>query len=161
MARDGTKTGGRSPGTPNKVTAATRARIMQELDPIGFLGRIMNGEGVDAAMPADKNQPTTEPPALIYPTLDQQLSAARVLADKIVATPKSRSIRLKLPPIKTAADVLAALGEVTAAMARGKVTLDECQMISGSLELHRKAIETADIEARLAALEAERAKKER
>ncbi len=36
-----TKTGGRTKGTPNKVTQAARERIERDGDPIGFLLDIM------------------------------------------------------------------------------------------------------------------------
>lgn len=36
----GVRYGGRAPGTPNKVTIATRVRIEAEADPIGFLGAV-------------------------------------------------------------------------------------------------------------------------
>lgn len=158
MSRDGTKTGGRLPGTPNKATAATRARIENEADPIGFLTRIQNGEGIEAVRAEDKNQPGAEP-LLVYPTLDQRMAAAKTLADKLVPNPKSRAVQIELPPIKGAGDVLDALGKVFDAMAQGEITIDECQQIAAALELHRKAIETADIDARLAALERAQEKK--
>ena len=41
------KTGGRRMGTPNKDNAATRERIENEADPIGFLCRIVRGEEIE------------------------------------------------------------------------------------------------------------------
>jgi len=106
-----------------------------------------------------KETPTTEPPPVIYPTIDQRISAAGKLADKLVPPVKSRAITLPLPQIKTAGDVLAALSEVLAAMGRGEITIDEAQQLATVFELKRKAVETAEIEARLAALEATQGKK--
>jgi hypothetical protein len=61
-----------------------------------------------------------------------------------------------LPPIKTAADLVRALGNVAAAMAAGDITPDEAQAVASVLESKRRAIETVDLEARIVALEQER-----
>tara|TARA_B100000809_G_C14732210_1_gene385418 strand:+ start:13 stop:270 length:258 start_codon:yes stop_codon:yes gene_type:complete len=46
------KTGGRQKGTPNRVNAASRDRIEQEADPIGFLIRIVRGEALEDEKPS-------------------------------------------------------------------------------------------------------------
>jgi hypothetical protein len=55
--------------------------------------------------------------------------------------------------VSTAADVVAALGAILAAVSRGELTPDEGGMITGLLETKRKAIETVELEGRIAALE--------
>ena len=60
---------------------------------------------------------------------------------------------LSLPPIKTAADVVAALGAVADAMAAGELTPEEASAIAGVFEAKRKAIETAALEDRVHRLE--------
>ena len=60
---------------------------------------------------------------------------------------------LSLPPIKTAADVVAALGAVADAMAAGELTPEEASAVSGVFEAKRKAIETAALEDRVQRLE--------
>lgn len=66
---------------------------------------------------------------------------------------RDRPIKLDLPPIETAADLVKALGAVAQAMARGEITPSEAQAVSNVLEMRRRAIETTELEARLAALE--------
>jgi polyhydroxyalkanoate synthesis regulator phasin len=46
-----------------------------------------------------------------------------------------------------------ALAAVVAAMGRGELTPEEARAVVGVLEVQRKAIETAELEARVAALE--------
>lgn len=76
---NGFKTGGRGKGTPNKDNAVIRERIEQEADPIGFLCRIVLGEKIECA-PVKESAETVQ----LIPTLDQRLSAAQVLAKKIL-----------------------------------------------------------------------------
>ena len=64
-----------------------------------------------------------------------------------------RPIRLALPQIDGAADVLRAYAETISAMARGEITPDEAARVASVLEAKRKAIETVELERRLAALE--------
>lgn len=82
------------------------------------------------------------------------MQAARLVLDRLCPPRKGRAVTFDLPPISTAADVLKAMGAVLQAVAGGDLTPDEGQAMAGLLEIKRKAIETAEIEARLAALEA-------
>jgi hypothetical protein len=59
-----------------------------------------------------------------------------------------------LPPVRTAADVVVALGALAAAAADGIITPEEAQGLAGILDLQRRTLEMVEIEARLAALEA-------
>jgi hypothetical protein len=59
-----------------------------------------------------------------------------------------------MPSIETADDVLKAQAAAIRAMACGEITPDETATITGVLEARRKAIETADLERRLIAVEA-------
>ena len=72
------KTGGRQKGTPNRVNAASRERIEQEADPIGFLIRIVRGESLDDERPS----------------LDQRMNAARLLAGKVL--PDLRGVEMQI-----------------------------------------------------------------
>lgn len=81
-------------------------------------------------------------------------TALRLCLDRIAPVPKGRRVSLTLPVIETAADVTKALSAAVQAVAAGEITLDEAGQVAGLLEAQRKAIETADLEARLAALEA-------
>jgi hypothetical protein len=77
------------------------------------------------------------------------MTAARLVLERVVPVRRGRPVKLTLPPVKTAADVVEALGT----MADGEVTPEEAATIAGVLEAKRKAIETADLEARLVRLE--------
>ena len=58
------------------------------------------------------------------------------------------------PAVTDAAGVLEALAKITEATASGTITPDEGQALAGLLEAQRRAIETQELEARIAALEA-------
>ena len=78
------KTGGRKKGVPNRTRVQTLERINQEADPIGFLIRVASGLLFEAA---------TEPGAATktkrYPTDEQRLDAAKVLARKVLPDTKA------------------------------------------------------------------------
>ncbi|MBI0538959.1 hypothetical protein D9599_25735 [Roseomonas sp. KE2513] len=82
------------------------------------------------------------------------LRASEILLRRLWPERKGRPIALDLPPLEKAADVVAGLAVVAAAMASGDLTPDEASAVAGVLEGQRRAIETNDLEARLAALEA-------
>lgn len=82
------------------------------------------------------------------------MTAARLILERLVPVRKGRPVPFDLPAMDTAADVSAAIGAVVAAVADGALSPEEGQAVAGILEARRKAIETVDIEARLAALEA-------
>jgi len=146
---DPARRGGRPPGAPNKVTVATRERIENEADPIAFLGTVMRGEAIKSAPAKEEGTQIA-----IFPTTDQRISAARVLADKLVPNAKARPITMEVPKFETAGDLVAALGSVIETMACGEITPDEAAIIAGVIEHKRRAIETVEIMARLDVLEA-------
>jgi hypothetical protein len=141
--------GGRPPGTPNKVTVATRERIENEADPIGFLGAVMRGEPIKTAPLKDGSNQVDA-----FPTIDQRVSAARILADKLLPNAKSRPVAMDLPKVETPGDLVSALSAVIATMAEGQITPDEAAVIAGVIEQKRRVIETAELAARIEALEA-------
>jgi len=67
---------------------------------------------------------------------------------------KSRPVNFALPPMVKAGDLVAGLQAVLDATASGELTPDEASVIGGLIEMKRKTIETAEIEERLARLEA-------
>lgn len=86
---------------------------------------------------------------------DQQ--AASLILSRIWPAQKGRPVRLDLPAITSAADVVTAIGIVADAVGAGTLTPDEGQAVAAVLEAKRKAIETVELEARVTALEKERA----
>ena len=91
--------------------------------------------------------------AVLAAAKNGDMQAARLVLDRIVPVRKGRSIRLDLPIIGSAADVLTALSSTVAAMAEGEITPDEAAVVAGVLETKRKAIETVELETRLSRLE--------
>ena len=79
------RSGGRAKGTPNKSTMIGRDFIIRCGAPIEKLCKIAQGQKIqaaaDTASAAQRNG--------VYPTVDQQLAAARILAGKIVPDMKS------------------------------------------------------------------------
>ena len=56
----------------------------------------------------------------------------------------------------TTADLVVAHGAIMSAIADGEITIDEGSALAGIVELRRRAIETSDLEQRIAALEAQK-----
>ena len=82
--------------------------------------------------------------------------SAELILSRVWPVRKGRAVSLALPTMETAADIVAGLSEVAAAMANGKITPDEAQAVAAVLEGKRRAVETVALEARIAALEQER-----
>jgi len=91
--------------------------------------------------------------AVIGAAQSGDMTAARLILDRIAPLRKGRPVPLPLPTVETAADVMAALGVTVAAMADGEISPDEAAVVAGVLEIKRRAIETVEIERRIAALE--------
>lgn len=89
------------------------------------------------------------------------MAAARLILDRIVPQRRGRPVRFPLPPVKTPGDVVSALAAVTAAVAAGKLSPVEGVEVAGVVELQRRAIETAEIETRLKAIEQRMSAEER
>jgi hypothetical protein len=85
------------------------------------------------------------------------MTAAATILARLWPVQKGRSITLDLPHIVTAADVTVALGTISAAIGCGQITPEEGAAIAAVVEQHRKAIETRELEQRIARLEARNA----
>jgi hypothetical protein len=80
-------------------------------------------------------------------------TALRLCLDRILPPCKSRPIVIALPDVTGAADVTAALSTIIAAMGAGALSPDEAATVCSVIELQRRAIETAELETRLRAIE--------
>ena len=80
-------------------------------------------------------------------------TAMRLCVERLVPLRKGRPVVFDLPPVKTAADIAGAVGGLARAMAAGELTTDEASAAASVLEMHRRAIETTEIELRLQKLE--------
>ncbi len=78
------KSGGRRKGVANRTRVQTLERINQEADPIGFLIRVAQGYQFEAAAVPGGNEKVK-----MYPSHDQRLDAAKVLARKVLPDTKS------------------------------------------------------------------------
>src|SRR5580704_13537064 len=65
----------------------------------------------------------------------------RLCVERLVPLRKGRPVVFDLPPVKTAADVAGAVGELSRAMAAGELTTDEASAAASVIEMHRRAIE--------------------
>lgn len=81
-------------------------------------------------------------------------TAMRLCLERILPPRKDRFVTFDLPDVKSAADHPAALAAVMAGVARGDLTPGEAQAFASVLEQHRRAVETADLVARMDAFEA-------
>ena len=84
--------------------------------------------------------------------------ALRLCFERLYPPRKGRPISFELPKVETIDDVMKAQGVVVNAVAVGDLTPDEGQAVSTILEAKRKAIETEDLERRIAKLEKEQSK---
>jgi hypothetical protein len=82
------------------------------------------------------------------------MTAARLVLERIAPIRKGRAITLALPMTDSAVGIADAMAVVVAQMAAGEVTPEEATSVIGILEAKRKAIELTEIEARIEALEA-------
>jgi hypothetical protein len=151
-SKPGERRGGRQRGTPNKASIATWERIECDADPIGFLSSVLNGEPLEAS-PTKQGEETTA----VIPTLDQRLTAASQLSRWMPPPPRVRPLALDLPKMSQPQDMVAVMASVMGSMANGEITPDEAKAVAEVVELQRRAIETQDLEQRIAALERSKA----
>lgn len=90
----------------------------------------------------------------IQMALAGDVQAMRICMDRLAPPRKDRPVAFALPKISSAEDHPAALAAIMVAVAGGDLTPLEGQSLAAMLAEHRKAIETAEIDARLSALEA-------
>jgi len=81
------------------------------------------------------------------------LRAAEILLRRLWPERKGRPVEVALPEVASAADLVPAHAAVVAAVALGELTPEEAQAICAVLESQRRAIETAELETRVAVLE--------
>lgn len=91
---------------------------------------------------------------VIEMALDGDGPAMRLCLDRLCPPRKDRPVTFELPPVETVADVAKATAAIVKAVAAGEISPAEAQEVAGVLELHRRALDTSDLAARVAALEA-------
>ena len=80
-------------------------------------------------------------------------TALRLCLERIAPAPKDRPVVFALPPLTGAQDTPQAALALIEAAAAGAITPSEASALMGLLEGYRRAAETAELEARIAALE--------
>ena len=81
------------------------------------------------------------------------LTAARLILDRVAPVPRDRRVSLELPATNTAAGIAQAQASVIASVAAGELRPSEGAALADLLELRRRSVESAEFETRLAALE--------
>jgi hypothetical protein len=82
------------------------------------------------------------------------MQAVKLILDRLAPPPKGRLVAFDLPPINTAADAETAIGAVLAAVAGGKLTIDEGERLASMIARKAEITHMRQTEERLAALEA-------
>lgn len=82
------------------------------------------------------------------------LTAARLVIERLVPPAKERPICLPLPETTNAAGIADAQDAILRAVAGGDLLPGEGATLAGIVEARRKALETQELESRIAALEA-------
>ena len=83
-------------------------------------------------------------------------TALRLCLERIAPPRRDAPVTFDLPPMETAHDAAKAAGAVLGAVADGDLTPTEGAHIMALVETYRRTLETTELEARLAALEAVR-----
>jgi hypothetical protein len=86
--------------------------------------------------------------------LGGDMTALRLCIERIAPPRKDMPVNFELPPVETAQDAAQAAQAVLRAVSEGDLTPTEGASVMGLVEGYRRAVETADLEARIEALEA-------
>ena len=119
---------GKRPGTRNRATIIAEEMLDCETRPL-LRQAIDDAKGGDGVM-------------------------TRFCIGRIIPPRRERPVRFDLPPIKSAADLSAAMQAITSAVAQGELTTGEAWEISQIIDTFIRAIDAADFERRLQRLEA-------
>ena len=117
---------GRPPGSLNKKTAFQKA---------------LEGRGADIVK------------KIRLLAMDQDPIAMKLCLERLIPKAKPPNSRFFLPPIHTAAGIKRAISAVAKAVANGVLTAREGESVSRILDSQRRAIESAEFEARIRVLE--------
>lgn len=86
--------------------------------------------------------------------LDGDTMALRLCLERIAPVRKDAPVQFDMPPMQSAADAAKAAGAVLDAVALGDLTPTEGVHIMQLVETYRRTLETSELEARVATLEA-------
>jgi Family of unknown function (DUF5681) len=91
---------------------------------------------------------------VVAQALEGDTRAADILLRRVWPERKGRPVTFHLPIMKTPADLTDAMSAVSVAMAAGELSPEEAASAASVIEVHRRALDTHDLAARIAALEA-------
>jgi len=84
---------------------------------------------------------------------DGDMTAARLVLERIYPVRKGRPVHLDLPEIETVADLPVALSALLSAMGHGEITPEEAAVVANVIEAKRRTLETVELEQRIVVLE--------
>lgn len=84
------------------------------------------------------------------------IQAIRLILDRILPARKELPMKIDLPEIKCAQDVLTAITIITSAIAEGHITISEGKALSKIIDINLKTFELHDFQIRLEKLEAKK-----
>jgi hypothetical protein len=90
---------------------------------------------------------------VIDQAMDGDAAALRLCIERILPARRERPVRIQLPAMALPGDTVSAMSAITAAVAKGELTPGEGADVSALVANVAKAIETQDLERRIAALE--------
>lgn len=85
--------------------------------------------------------------------------ALRLCLERLLPPVRERPMQFALPQLATAQDAPAAMAAILTAVANGELTPGEAETLTGLVETFRRALETADLERRIAAIEQQQQEK--
>ena len=92
--------------------------------------------------------------AAIDKALEGDTTALRLCLDRLAPARKDSPVSFKLPPVRSVQDAVEASAALLEAVASGEVTPDEGGRVMALLSSHKALVESGEMEARIAALEA-------
>jgi hypothetical protein len=89
----------------------------------------------------------------IEKALSGDTTALRLVMERVAPVRKGRAVEINLPSIDGAADLIKSIGAILTAVGAGTLTAEEGLTIANIVETKRRAMETAELERRIEALE--------
>jgi hypothetical protein len=91
--------------------------------------------------------------AVLAAARDGDMTAARIVLDRIVPARRDSPVAFALPPLKSAEDAAVAMGAILEAVSHGELTPGEAGDIGRLLDTFTHTLEATEFEERLRALE--------
>jgi len=123
-----------APGNPGKPTGSRHRATMAALALLDGEAEALTRQAVTMALAGD-------------------VVALRLCLERIAPPRRDAPVAFALPAVQSAGDAATAAGAVLGAVASGGLTPAEGAHIMGLIEVYRRALETTELEGRVAALE--------